>query len=445
MSLQDKIDRFGSPLEMLRASPTFSPFPYPLWYSTWREEQRAWHDTAILFDQSFHMSDLYITGPDALKLLQDTSVNSYAAFEPGRAKQYLAVNEEGYIVGDNILVRLSEEEVTLAGFEFSLNWLEYHAQAGNYDVSFSRDPNSQGQPGSKRLYRYEVEGPNAWKILEKAAGKKLDHINFFRTGKLPIAGHEVWALNHTMGGVPGQDSTGLELFGPEAEGPDVINAILEAGKEFGLLRGGALSYASTTAESGWVGGIIPAVYTSPGLRGYREWLPDTALENFSMALNGSYAPAAVEDFYLTPWDLGYGHVIKHDHDFIGRSALESMATQPHRTKVWLEWNTEDTERVLVDSELDRPDAPKLLTPPMTPVWDQILVNGSLGGFTQLAGYTVNLGGWTSVGSLDSELAEEGAEVELVWGDADGGVSNPMVPPHTQTNIRATVRLTSPVL
>ena len=34
---------------------------------------------------------------------------------------------------------------------------------------------------------------------------------------------------------------------------------------------------------------------------------------------------SIEDYYLTPWDLGYGAFVKFDHDFIGREALEKMA------------------------------------------------------------------------------------------------------------------------
>jgi len=447
MSLQDTIDRYPTVIDALRANPGGHPFPYPLWWTSWRDEQHAWAETAILFNQSFHMSDLFISGPDTLKLLSDTSVNRFDNFATGRAKQYVAVNEEGYLVGDSILVKLSDDLVTLAGFEYSLNWLQYHAQRGGYDVSFEREQNSDGSPHSKRLYRYEIEGPLAWQILQKAAGTPLEHIKFFHVGEITIAGRTVKALNHTMGGVPGQESTGLELFGPEEDTEAVVNAILDAGQEYGLKRGGALSYASTTAESGWVGGIVPAIYTSPSLADYRRWLPDGALENFNLGFTwGSYDPDSIEGYYLTPWDLGYGHIIKFDHEFIGRDALQKLADAPARQKAWLVWNEEDTRRVLADGELGTgPDAPKLLPWPMSPSWDRIELGGELVGFTQLSGFTVNLRGWVSVGSIATEHAVDGTEVELVWGDSDGGAGNPMTEPHTATRIRATVRLSSPIV
>ena len=49
-------------------------------FSNWRSEQWAWQHSAVLFDQSHHMVDLYIRGKDAMKLLSDTMVNSPAGW-----------------------------------------------------------------------------------------------------------------------------------------------------------------------------------------------------------------------------------------------------------------------------------------------------------------------------------------------------------------------------
>ena len=34
----------------------------------------------------------------------------------------------------------------------------------------------------------------------------------------------------------------------------------------------------------------------------------------------------IEDYYMTPYELGYGPFVKFDHDFIGREALEKIVT-----------------------------------------------------------------------------------------------------------------------
>jgi glycine cleavage system aminomethyltransferase T len=54
--------------QYLNHSVTPLVYPYPPAYTNWRDEQRAWHDTAVLFDQSYHMVDLYIKGPDTFRV-----------------------------------------------------------------------------------------------------------------------------------------------------------------------------------------------------------------------------------------------------------------------------------------------------------------------------------------------------------------------------------------
>jgi glycine cleavage system aminomethyltransferase T len=49
-------------------------------FSNWRDEQRAWRETCVLFNQSYHMADMWIKGPDAIKLLSATGINSMANF-----------------------------------------------------------------------------------------------------------------------------------------------------------------------------------------------------------------------------------------------------------------------------------------------------------------------------------------------------------------------------
>src|SRR5699024_7869812 len=114
------------------------------------------------------------------------------------------------------------------------------------------------------------------------------------------------------------------------------------------------------------------------MRRYREWLPDDTAENVlgAFGLLGSFHSTKIEDYYMTPWDLGYGHMVKFDHDFIGREALEQMAAEPHGKKVWLVWNLEDTARVLADSELNQLNRPRLLpTPASLEYYDEVRIDG----------------------------------------------------------------------
>src|SRR5688500_20200918 len=72
-SLEQVLQTVKSPVDMLRNS-QIGPYAFPVVraeFTNWRDEQRSWRDTCALFDQSHHMTDLYIQGRDALKLLSD--------------------------------------------------------------------------------------------------------------------------------------------------------------------------------------------------------------------------------------------------------------------------------------------------------------------------------------------------------------------------------------
>ena len=143
---------------------------------------------------------------------------------------------------------------------------------------------------------------------------------------------------------------GLELWGPYETYDKTREAILEAGAEFGLLPCGARAYASNTLESGWIPSPLPAIYTGEELRGYREWLAPNSYEATN-ALAGSFVSDDIEDYYLNPFELGYAHMVKFDHDFIGRDALEQIDPAAQRKKVTLAWEADDVAQIF-DSLFD---------------------------------------------------------------------------------------------
>ena len=124
----------------------------------------------------------------------------------------------------------------------------------------------------RTTYRFQVQGPNANQILEKLNGGPFAEIKFFNMGAITINGRKVRALRHGMAGAPG-----LEIWGPYEEREEIRAAIVEAGKDFGLVQVGARAYATNTLESGWIPSPLPAVYTGDKMKAYREWLPDDQL------------------------------------------------------------------------------------------------------------------------------------------------------------------------
>ena len=116
-TLEDKLRAVGNPVRMLRNS-QIGPYAFPVVraeFTNWRDEQRLWRETCALFDQSHHMTDLYVEGPDALTLFSNLAVNSFKTFKVNQAKQFVACNEEGFVIDDAILFYLDENKFNLVG------------------------------------------------------------------------------------------------------------------------------------------------------------------------------------------------------------------------------------------------------------------------------------------------------------------------------------------
>lgn len=436
-TLEDALQAAGNPVDLLRNS-QIGPYAFPVVpseYTNWRDEQRSWRETCALFDQSHHMTDLHIEGPDALKLLSGLAVNSFASFRVDQAKHFVACNHEGYVIGDAILFYLDKNRLRLVGRPSAINWVQYRSERGDYDVAVERDERSAVNQGRRKSYRYQVQGPNAVKVIEKVTGKPAPDIKFFNMDVVTIAGKKVRALRHGMVGQPG-----WELFGPWEQGDEVKAAIIEAGRDLGLRQVGARTYPTSTLESGWIPSPLPAVYTGEKLRPYREWLPAKSYEG-TASLGGSFYSRNIEDYYLTPYDLGYGFFVKFDHDFVGRSALEKVAANPRRRKVTLAWNGEDVTRVFgglfggdkAAKYIDLPIANYATLP-----YDEVRKGGKRVGLSTYTGYTCNERAMLSLAIVDVAESEPGTEVTVVWGEEKGGTAKPTVERHVQVEIRATV-------
>ena len=135
-SLEDKLAQYASPVQMLRSNQLARlPFPFRPEHSNWRDEQRAWAETAVVFDQAHHMTDVNFKGPDAMRLLSDVGVNSFATFGRDKAKQLVVCSPEGYVIGDAILFGLEDDEVSIVGPPFASRWVQYQA---NWAATTSR-------------------------------------------------------------------------------------------------------------------------------------------------------------------------------------------------------------------------------------------------------------------------------------------------------------------
>ncbi|MEJ0023934.1 MAG: aminomethyl transferase family protein [Alphaproteobacteria bacterium] len=436
-SLQDKIDSLGNPAEFLRENAVAGyAKPVQAEFSNWRDEQRSWREAVGLLDQSLHMTDLYVEGPDTIRLLSDVAVNSFKGYGRNKAKQIICCTEDGYVIGDMVLFGLEDDKVNIVGRPVVANWIQYQTQIGKYDVKVERDARSVVNPKPRKTFRFQLQGPNAWPLLEKLNGAPLEPVKFFHMTQLNIAGRKLRALAHSFAGAPG-----LEFWGPWEQGEEIRAAIVEAGEEFGLRLVGGRAYGTCSVESGWISSPLQAIYTGQSLKAYREWLPGDSFEA-SASIGGSFVSKDIEDYYLTPWDLGYGRFVKFDHDFIGRAALEKRRTEPHREKVTLEWNAQDVLNIYAGQLgvgengkfMEMPNAQYAAHP-----YDMVMMGKQMVGVSAYSAYLSVDKQWISLAMLDADKANFGQEVTVIWGEPNGGSKKIGVERHVQKEIRATVR------
>src|SRR5208337_4633460 len=182
-SLEDLLQTRKSPVDLLRNQQT-GPNVYPgvpAEYTNWRDEQRAWQETCVLFNQSYHMADLLVDGRDALRLLSYLGVNSFQNFGIDKAKQFVPCSYDGYVIGDVILFYLAENQFNLVGRAPVLNWVQYHAETGDFDVKLELDERTvrRADPTRRKSYRFQVQGPNAMRVVESVTGKPAPDLKFF--------------------------------------------------------------------------------------------------------------------------------------------------------------------------------------------------------------------------------------------------------------------------
>jgi len=406
ISLQDALEESGSAMRLL-----WKPGAAPCAvegvkseYVGWREEQAAWSQGVALSDLSHHLSNLFIKGPDATRLLAAVSANDYKAFAVGQAKLFVPVTADGHLVTDGTLMRDGVDSYVLSGVPAARSWVRYHAQQRGDDVSFVLDPDSALRGGADRLlFRHRIQGPRAPELIERAFGGPLPKMRFFHSAAVTLAGRSFRAFRHGMAG-----QTGYEFVGHWEDGAPVKDALLSAGKPVGLVQVGGLAYATHGIESGWIPTPTPGIYTAPGLEGYRRFLSARSYEAVR-PLHGSFFSECIEDYYVSPHELGYGKSLAFNHEFIGRGALERSMDRVKRTKVTLVFDADEVRDVfganpgyLLSYGRYRVDA-----------------DDALAGVTFYSAWIDPAGTILSLALIERRYSAPGTKVTVAWGEHPG--------------------------
>ena len=167
---------------------------------------------------------------------------------------------------------------------------------------------------------------------------------------------------------------------------------------------------------------LPAFYSGKSTAGFRKWLPADEIDA-NVSLGGSFCSENIEDYHFSPYDVGYGKIVKFDHDFVGRKALEGQVasgqTTAHR-KVTLQWNGDDVAKAWASMYQPGVGA-KFINLPIahyaTYHYDRVEApDGSFRGRSLHTGYSANYRSMLSIAVVDTAVAEPGTELVVVWGE-----------------------------
>lgn len=445
-SLSAKIESHGNAVDMLRNS-QIGMYVYPVVapeYTNWRNEQAAWRKSAVLFDQTHHMDELIVEGPDAEAFLAYVGINAFGNFDLNRAKHFVPVTPAGHVIGDMIIFRERMDKFILVGRAPTANWVKFQAAIGTWKVRLFHDPRSNSRPDGERVlrthYRFQIQGPDAPAIFEKINGGPVADIPFFHVDWINVGSKKVQALRHGMAGAPG-----LEIWGPYDDKHYIQSTIQQAARDIGvdLVQVGSRAYSTNTLESGWIPSPLPGIYTGDGMmQEYRDWLGADSYEAAG-SIGGSFVSKEISDYYVNPFELGYGFYIGwKKENFIGKDALLKLKDAPNRQKVTFEWNREDVLNVIA-SGLEQGTPFKWIDFPQpnyaSSSADMVMQGDKMVGMSMFNGYSYNERCFLSLGVVAADV-NIGDVLTLKWGEPET-TGKTSTEPHQQTEIRVRVSAT----
>jgi sarcosine dehydrogenase len=298
------------------------------WFRTVGEEHRAVRERVGVFDQS-SFAKYEMKGKDAEEALNWICANNISR-APGKLIYTQLLNSKGGIECDLTVARLADDHfyiVTGTGFRtHDFAWIADHIKPGLdaklYDIT-------------EQYGTLSVMGPNSRAVLQELTKSDMGNtaFKFGEVRRIDIAGHIVRALRVTYVG-----ELGWELHMPISSTGEVFDAIMAAGRSYGIAPVGYRALESLRLE-----------------KGYRAWSSD-----------------------ITPNDtplhagLGWAVKLKTNLPFMGREALERMIDFP-LAKMLAVFTTGREDIVLSGRET-------------------ILRNGEFAGYLTSGGYGYTVGG-----------------------------------------------------
>lgn len=381
-------------------------------YTSWVDECMSWKTGSMIGDWS-PLLKLELEGPDVLLFLQSISGIKADPFQAGQAKHLVCTSARGKVIGEGILLRLSETTFRISGGpNFVLYVLFCLQKSENFNV--------QPRFVTDDYFIFQVQGPTAVDILETLTGESLREIPYMFFKEFSVCDGNVLFLRQGMSG-----NIGFELQGPSEKAVEIYNAILAAGEAFGgVTRVGELSKGVNHVEAcfptpSW--DFIPDIFDESDsfcqefgeMLGPAKWFLMGALSR----KGGGSADHGAFDAIFSPIELGWSYALCFDHEFPGSEILKEEKEHPRRKICTLVWNDEDVKEVNASYYQQEEEPYKDFVMPrdyeIAP--DKVVKDGVEVGISMSRAYSVYFRKMISLCVLDVSLLETGTEVEVVWG------------------------------
>ncbi len=340
----------------MQANPNFHPFLYkPMEITGFWDESNSWHDGCYLNTSLNSPTPVFdIEGPDTEKVLEKYIVNSLSNRPVGKGLHAIMCTDQGKIASDGIFIKRGEHKYRAILF-LAANAIA-QMEAGNANVKFTDLTGT--------FVMYQFCGPRSLELMEDVTNQDLHDLKFMCYTEASIEGMPVDILRVGMAG-----SLGYEIHCRTEDSVKIYHIVMKKGGKYGkygLRHLGWQAYRNAHTEGGFPQSSVHFWYADPthatdDLRGTRERPEDPAavylgstgasdvLEDESLStevfstvlMDGSFSDEPFSSICVSPYDVGWDKMVRFDHDFIGRAALEAEQKNPKRTVVTLEWDKDD--------------------------------------------------------------------------------------------------------
>ena len=237
-------------------------------------ENRCW----VRMNRIRHARTLYLKGPDALRLLERVSYRRPRQLHARQSQAVYCLHTAWIRYCPCVAYCLEPNSFLLSVACRSLNWVQYQAETGGYNVTIERDDPTPFDPkGKKNNYRFQLEGPPPGKIFNRRCRRRSA-----RDSLLPHCPREdARTRRHGPAARNGRSYGSRSFRSLRGDASCSLRHCRRRCQKYGIkLHGGAEPCTFRTIfEFGWMPYPLPGIYTNKELRqNSREWLSSNGWE-----------------------------------------------------------------------------------------------------------------------------------------------------------------------